>query len=36
MKLNGDWLTQAGIVCVLKEAKKQLMEAENENVCVSL
>lgn len=26
MSLNGDWLTQAGIVCILKEAKKQLME----------
>ena len=30
MKLNGDWLTQAGIVCILKEAKRQLMEAEDE------
>lgn len=27
MRLNGDWLTQAGIVCILKEAKRQLMEA---------
>lgn len=26
MKLNGDWLTSAGIVCILKEAKRQLME----------
>lgn len=30
MRLNGDWLTQAGIVCILKEAKRQLMEAEDE------
>lgn len=28
MRLNGDWLTQAGIVCILKEAKRQLMEEE--------
>lgn len=27
MRLKGDWLTQAGMVCILKEAKKQLMEA---------
>lgn len=27
MRLNGDWLTLAGIECILKEAKKQLMEA---------
>lgn len=26
MRLNGDWLTEAGIVCILKEAKRQLME----------
>lgn len=26
MRLNGDYLTQAGMVCILKEAKKQLME----------
>lgn len=25
MRLNGDWLTEAGIVCILKEAKRQLM-----------
>lgn len=30
MRLNGDWLTQAGIVCILKEAKRQLMEEEDE------
>lgn len=29
MRLNGDWLTSAGIVCILKEAKKQLMEENN-------
>ena len=29
MKLNGDWLTKAGIVCILKEAKIQLMEENN-------
>ena len=29
MRLNGDWLTQAGIVCILKEAKIQLMEENN-------
>ena len=27
MRLNNDYLTQAGMVCILKEAKKQLMEA---------
>lgn len=29
MRLNGDWLTQARIVCILKEAKRQLMEENN-------
>lgn len=29
MKKNGDFLTQAGIVCIAKEAARQVIEYEN-------